>query len=79
MLEQIRAAREEGYEIYAESCPHYSNLTVEDLEQLGPWAKFTPPMNTAEKQAQLWKLFDLGLVTTIGSCLLYTSCWTSPR
>ena len=67
LLEQIRAAREEGYEIYAESCPHYFNLTVEDLERLGPWAKFTPPMNTAEKQAQLWKLFDLGLVTTIGS------------
>lgn len=67
LLDQIRAAREEGYEIYAESCPHYFNLTVEDLEQLGPWAKFTPPMNTAEKQEQLWKRFDLGFVTTIGS------------
>ena len=67
LLDQLRDAREEGYEIYAESCPHYFNLTVEDLEQLGPWAKFTPPMNTAEMQEELWKRFDLGLVTTIGS------------
>lgn len=67
LLDQIRAAREEGYEIYAESCPHYFNLTVEDLERLGPWAKFTPPMNTEEKQAELWRRFNLGLVTTIGS------------
>ena len=67
LLTQLREAREQGYEIYAESCPHYFNLTVEDLEKKGPWAKFTPPMNTAENQALLWKKFDQGFVTTIGS------------
>ena len=67
LLTQLRDAREQGYEIYAESCPHYFNLTVEDLEKKGPWAEFTPPMNTAENQALLWKKFDQGFVTTIGS------------
>lgn len=67
LLELIYQARKDGYEIYAESCPHYFNLTVEDLKQKGPWVKFTPPMNTAEKVEELWKLFDLGYVTVIGS------------
>ncbi|MGI5965728.1 MULTISPECIES: dihydroorotase [Anaerotruncus] len=67
LLRLLHQAREEGYRTYAESCPHYFNLTVEDLEKKGPWVKFTPPMNTAEKVEELWKLFDLGYVTTIGS------------
>ncbi|HYE83169.1 MAG TPA: amidohydrolase family protein [Clostridia bacterium] len=67
LLELIYQAHKDGYEIYSESCPHYFNLTVENLKKKGPWAKFTPPMNTAEKVDELWKLFDLGYVTTIGS------------
>ena len=54
LLTQLRDAREQGNEIYAESCHHYFNLTVEDLEKKGPWAQFHPPMNTAEKQAVPW-------------------------
>lgn len=67
LLELIHEAYEEGYEIYAESCSHYFNLTLEDLEEKGPWVKFTPPMNTSEKVEEMWKLFNLGYVTTIGS------------
>ena len=67
LLEVIHEAREEGYEIYAESCPHYFNLTVEDLKKKGPWVKFTPPMNTADKVEKMWNLFDLGYISTIGS------------
>ena len=67
ILEVIHEAQEEGYEIYAESCAHYFNLTFDDLREKGPWAKFTPPMNSEEKKEELWKLFDLGYVTNIGS------------
>ncbi len=67
LLREIAEAREEGYEIYAESCPHYFYLTPEDLKKKGPWVKFTPPMNTEENRLELWKLFNLGYVTTIGS------------
>ena len=67
LLELIHQAYKDGYRIYAESCPHYFHLTVEDLKEKGPWVKFTPPMNTAEKVEELWRLFDLGYVTTIGS------------
>lgn len=67
LLELIHEANNEGYEIYSESCPHYFNLTNEDLEKKGPWVKFTPPMNTSDKVEELWNLFNLGYVTTIGS------------
>lgn len=67
LLDLIHQTHEDGYEVYAESCPHYFNLTLEDLEKKGPWVKFTPPMNTADAVEELWKRFDLGYVTTIGS------------
>ncbi|HHW01337.1 MAG TPA: dihydroorotase [Thermoanaerobacterales bacterium] len=67
LLEKIKEARDEGYPIYAESCPHYFYLTVEDLEKKGPWVKFTPPMKTKEDVAKMWELFNKGYVTTIGS------------
>jgi dihydroorotase/allantoinase len=67
LLEKIKEARDEGYPIYAESCPHYFYLTVEDLEKKGPWVKFTPPVKTKEDVAKMWELFNKGYVTTIGS------------
>ncbi|MDR1625863.1 MAG: dihydroorotase [Spirochaetia bacterium] len=67
LLEHIHEAWMEGYEIYAETCPHYFYLTPDDLKKRGPWVKFTPPMNTAEKRDRLWELFNRGYITTIGS------------
>lgn len=67
LLEEIKKARDEGHELFAESCPHYFYLTPADLEKQGPWVKFTPPMNTEEKKQRLWELFNLGYVTVIGS------------
>lgn len=67
LLRLIWEARRQGYPIYAETCPHYLTLTLEDLKKKGPWVKFTPPMNTEEKRDELRKLFAEGYVTTIGS------------
>ena len=67
LLRLIGEARRQGYPIYAETCPHYLTLTLEDLKKKGPWVKFTPPMNTEEKRDELRRLFAEGYVTTIGS------------
>jgi len=67
LLERIKEARDAGYEIYAESCPHYFYLTDKDLEKKGPWVKFTPPMKSKKDTERMWELFDKGYVTTIGS------------
>lgn len=67
LLERLKEARDQGYEIYAESCPHYFYLTVDDLKEKGPWVKFTPPLKTKEDTEKMWELFDKGYVTVIGS------------
>jgi allantoinase len=67
LLERLKEARDAGYEIYAESCPHYFYLNTEDLKEKGPWVKFTPPMKSKEDVKRMWELFDKGYVTTIGS------------
>ncbi len=67
LLKKIREAYESGVSIFAESCPHYFYLTDRDVAQIGPWAKFTPPPRSQENQDELWHLFNLGYVTTIGS------------
>lgn len=68
LLERIKRAREEeGVNIYAETCPHYMHLTIDDLQKKGPWVKFTPPMKTKENREKMWELFDKGYVTNVGS------------
>jgi len=67
LLEKIKAARDEGYPIYAETCPHYLYLTIEDLKRKGPWVKFTPPMKNEDDVQKMWELFNSGYVSTIGS------------
>jgi D-hydantoinase len=69
LLEKIKEARDEGYEIYAETGPHYLYLTLDDLEKKGPWVKFTPPMRNRNQDDidRMWDLLNKGYVTTIGS------------
>ena len=67
LLREIHYAHEEGYPIYAESCPHYFRLTEKDVADRGPWMKFTPPPRSEANQEEMWRLFNLGYVATIGS------------
>mgnify|MGYP000177592667 CR=1 FL=1 len=67
LLEEIHKEAEAGTSIYAESCPHYFYLTSDDVEAIGPWVKFTPPPKGKNNQDKMWKLFNLGYVTVIGS------------
>lgn len=67
ILEEIKMAQDQGYPIYAETCPHYFYLTVDDLKEKGPWVKFTPPVKTQDEVERMWDLYDRGFVTVIGS------------
>ena len=42
-------------------------MNTEDLKRLGPWLRFTPPVNTPEMQTELWGLLDRGIFDTIGT------------
>lgn len=67
LLKRIHEAYESGVDIYAETCPHYLYITDRDIANVGPYMKFTPPARDAENLEEMWKLFNLGYVSTIGS------------
>ncbi len=61
------AARRKGVDVTVETCPHYLNLTVEDLDHLGTLAKCAPPLRSSEVRDGLWQSIARGEVDTIGS------------
>jgi len=56
-LNQVREARDRGLPAFAETCPQYLLLSLEDVADIG-WegAKyvFTPPLRERRNQAKLW-------------------------
>jgi len=69
-LAQVSAARDEGYNAFAETCPQYLFLSTDDLGKPGfEGAKYvcSTPLRPAEHQAALWRGLrtdDLSVVST---------------
>jgi dihydropyrimidinase len=69
-LTAIAAARDTGQNVFAETCPQYLYLSLEDLARPGfEGAKFvaSPPLRPREHQASLWRGLrtnDLSVVST---------------
>lgn len=66
-MELIKQAREEGVDVYAETCPHYLFLNEDALETFGPFAKCNPPLRKQKLVDKLWKYVTDGTVDYIGS------------
>lgn len=66
-LEEIRAAKNRGVKVYAETCPHLLTFNDQDINEKGPFLKFTPVMRDEANRKNLWKLLNEGYVDTIGS------------
>lgn len=66
-LRPIRAARQDGQVVYAETCPHYLSLTEAILEQRGALAKVGPPIRTADDRSALWQALRDGTLQTVAS------------
>jgi dihydropyrimidinase len=68
-LAEVRAARNRGSRVFAETCPQYLFLSLEDMANGFNGAKFvcSPPLRPADHQAELWNGLvkdDLQLVAT---------------
>ncbi|HEX2765243.1 MAG TPA: dihydropyrimidinase [Candidatus Limnocylindria bacterium] len=68
-LNEVRRARDEGLPAYAETCPQYLFLTLDDLGNGFEGAKFvcSPPLRPADHAPELWKGLakdDLQVVST---------------
>jgi dihydropyrimidinase len=67
-LSQIRAARERGVEVHAETCPQYLYLDVGRLE--GPGAEdfvCTPPLRESWHAEELWEGLARGWIQTVAT------------
>jgi dihydropyrimidinase len=68
-LDAVRMARDEGLPAFAETCPQYLFLSLDDLGNGFNGAKFvcSPPLRTQDHQPELWKGLqkdDLQVVST---------------
>jgi len=69
-LEQVRLFRDRGLPAYAETCPHYLFLSIDDLDRPGfEGAKYvmSPPLREKWHQDELWKGLarnDLQVIST---------------
>jgi dihydropyrimidinase len=68
-LNEVRRARDEGLPAYAETCPQYLFLTLDDMGNGFEGAKFicSPPLRPKEHASELWKGLakdDLQVVST---------------
>src|SRR5450755_2060554 len=69
-LDAVTAARDTGQNVFAETCPQYLYLSIEDLTRPGfDGAKFvaSPPLRPREHQGSLWRGLrtnDLSVVST---------------
>jgi dihydropyrimidinase len=68
-LNEVRRARDEGLPVFAETCPQYLFLSLEDMGNGFEGAKFvcSPPLRPADHQQDLWQGLvrdDLQVVST---------------
>lgn len=66
-LECIKKARDSGLPVFAETCAQYLTFTEEDVQEQGPYLKFTPPVHGKENRLHILELLKKGYVDTIGS------------
>jgi allantoinase len=66
-IDLIRAARDLGVQVTAETCPHYLLLTDESVGQIGASAKCAPPLRDATRREEMWKRMRAGAIDTLGS------------
>lgn len=67
-LEEITKARDEGYEIYAETCPQYLNFTNEVYKREdGRYFVCSPPIKGGESRKALWEGLKRGDISTVAT------------
>lgn len=66
-LPLLRAAREEGLPITAETCPHYLHFAAEEIPAGATELKCAPPIRERENRERLWSALGEGLIDMVVS------------
>jgi len=63
----VRCMKERGYDIVAETCPHYLYFTAEDQANHGAEIQVNPPLRDAADQLALWQALADGTIDIVSS------------
>jgi allantoinase len=63
----IRAARERGVRVSAETCPHYLTFAAEEIADGSTQFKCCPPIREADNREALWAALADGVIETVVS------------
>jgi dihydropyrimidinase len=63
----VAKAKNEGFHIYAETCPQYLLLTWEETEKQGARAKIGPPLRRDDDRMALWNALQSGVIDVVAS------------
>lgn len=68
-IETVWKAKEQGYPVSVETCPHYLTRTLEDLDRndIGSFGVCIPPLRRPEDVEGLWKAVEKNKIDFIGS------------
>jgi dihydropyrimidinase len=67
-LEKIKAARDRGQPVFAETCPHYLSLGSDRYEEADGIKYYaTPPLRPSWHQEILWRALNYGDLQVVGS------------
>jgi dihydroorotase len=66
-VQWIKQMKNDGYEVFAETCPHYLYLTQDDYLQEGAAYKVNPPIRAQEDQDALRTALKNGIIDFIGT------------
>lgn len=66
-LEAVRAARADGVDVHAETCPHYLHLEASHLANGDPDYVCAPPLRTDADRAALWQALGTGEVEVVST------------
>lgn len=66
-LPLLRAAKQDGVDITAETCPHYLTLLAEDVPNGGTAYKCCPPIRESANRELLWAALEDGTIDYVAS------------
>lgn len=67
VAQKVKEAQKEGYDITAETCPHYLSMSMEEVLANGALYKCAPPLRSCEDVERLWSYVLDGTFSGIGS------------
>ena len=67
VIDMVTAAKKRGVDVTVETALHYLLLTDEDVKEIGPAAKCTPPIRDRNNRKELWKRLLDGKIDLLGS------------